>query len=214
MYRNRREAAIAALKEAYKAATTGAKPRRGMALLLVSLSRDPNFPKALYNMGLLCAADQRWQDALSFYDEARKSDSTPAFRLLVDREVGRVGLIAQLEQNPMGQQKRRFDTGLATILTKKRDPVIALDQCRQLRKVDRNRWEAPALGAILLADLDLFAECWKEIEEAARLAPPTRRMRLQSAAELARREANFRELRNGADQHWEKKDYALAAKTY
>jgi len=209
-YANRHEAAVAALQ----AASRERSPDRATRLLLVSLRRDPGYTQALYNIGLLCVGYERWQDALSFYGEILKMNPDPQLAKLANAEIERVKAIAQMESTPEGRKRRLFDARLVEILSKSKDPIAGLNSVAELAKLDASRWEAPALAGIFHADAGAFAESMKSLDEAARLAPATRRLQIQSAAQVARSESTFSEQKNSADGLWEKQQYEAAAKMY
>jgi len=213
-YSTRREAALAALQAGYKAATVEQNRGRAMGYLLVSLHRDHYIPKALYDMGVLCAQDERWRDALSFYRAAQQANPDPQLAQLAAGEIERVQAIEQLESTTTGKKQRQFEISLLAAIKKSSDPFAALVDARNLAKQDRTRWEPLALAGLMRVKSGAFGESAKALEDAARLAPLTQRQKLQSAANLARREADFTEQVKRADELWEKKQYDLAATQY
>ena len=73
LYASPREAALAAFQAGYRSATaTEKRSERAMGLFLLSLRRDPTLAKALFNLGILCAQDSRWEDAIGFQGEFQK----------------------------------------------------------------------------------------------------------------------------------------------
>ncbi len=213
-YSDRKEAARAALQAGYRAATVDHNRGRAMQLLLVSLHREPLLAKALYDMGVLCAQDERWRDALSFYKAAQHASPDPQLAQLAADEIERVQAIELLESTPAGSKQRRFDVQLLAAIKKSADPFAALVDARNLAKQDRTRWEPPALLGLMHAKAGAFGECVKDLEEAVRLAPLTQRQKLQSAATVGRREASFIEQVKTADELWEKQQYNSAAGLY
>jgi tetratricopeptide (TPR) repeat protein len=213
-YSNRREAALAALQAGYRAATAERNRGRAIRFLLVSLHRDPFVAKALYDMGVLCAQEERWRDALDFYRTALKANPDPVLAQLSTAEIERVQAIERMESTPEGRKRRAFDSLLLQVVKKNDNPFSALTDLRDLVARDNSRWETQAFAGVMHAKTGDFPAVVKDLEEAARLAPPTRRPSLQSAAEVARREANFKEQVNSADGLWEKRQYDSAAKMY
>ena len=213
-YANRHEAALAALQAGYRAATVDRNRGRAMRFLLVSLHRDPFVAKTLYDMGVLCAQDERWRDALDFYRAAQKANPDPALAQLLAAEIERVQAIEPLESTPEGRKQRAFDTRLLQVVRKGSNPFSALTDIGDLVALDKSRWETQAFAGVMHAKTGAFPESAKELEEAGRLAPLARRPNLQSAEELARREASFKEQVTSADGLWEKREYDSAAKVY
>jgi len=213
-YQNRREAALAAFQEAYKAATQQRNRARAMGLLLIALQRDPAFGKALYNMGALCEQQQSWQDAIAFYRQTQQSDSDPALIALASEQILRVREVARLESTAAGQRQRQYDIQLLAAVAKMKDPLADLDDASRLVRLDASRWEGPALVGILQASLGHYPDSLKSLQQAATLAPAQVRTQVQSAADVARRESSYLDLVNKADEAWDKQQYGSAAKSY
>jgi tetratricopeptide (TPR) repeat protein len=222
IYATPREAALAAFQAGYKSATAK-EPRleRAMDLFLLSLRRDPTLAKALFNLGILCAHAQveRWSDAISFQSEFQMQPAVePAWLKSSASEVERLKTIMRLEGTPEGKLRRRFDTELWPV-TQMTDPIKALNEVGRLARLDKNRWEAPALAGIFHAESKAYSESAGALDEAARLAeavrlPPQRTANLKLAAEAARREAAFAGQVREAGIFWEKQQYEAAAKGY
>jgi tetratricopeptide (TPR) repeat protein len=213
-YKDRREAAVAAFQEAYKAATQQKNRARAMGLLLISLKRDPAYGKALFNMAALCEQEQSWNDALSFYKQTQQADADASLITLAAEQIVRVQEIARLESTPAGQKRRRYDIQLLAAMAKIKDPVVGLEETGKLARIDTARWEGPALTGILQAGLGHYADSLSALQQAENLAPAERRAQLQSAADVARGEASFLESVNRADEAWDKQQYEAAAKSY
>ena len=191
-YKDRREAATAALQEAFKSATQHPPNRpRAMSLLLTSLTRDPNFGEALYDMAVVCELEQSWQDALSFYKQVQQADAQPALMASAAEQIVRVQEIATLERTTAGQRQRQYDIQLLAAVARINDPAVGLDDAGKLLKLDPSRWEGAALAGVLQAALGRFSESSNSLEQAVGLAPAAKRPQLQSAAEAARREASL-----------------------
>jgi tetratricopeptide (TPR) repeat protein len=210
--KGRHEAAVAAFQAAYEAAA-GPRHDRAIRLFLVSLRREP-MAKSLYDLGILCARDYRWDDAISFQREAQQQTADAEVAKLAAVELERLQTIVDLEGSPAGKELRAYDIRFMQVLNKAKDPYAELADLKEIVKQYDTRWEAPALAGILYADVHKYPESRKAFEDAARLAPSDRRQHLQAAAELARREATFTEQRIAADELWEKKEYESAAQHY
>jgi tetratricopeptide (TPR) repeat protein len=215
LYRSRREAAAAALQAGYRSATVEANRARAMRLLLISLRRDPFYGKALFNLGVLCAKEERWSDAVSFYQEAAgHSDGDAALPRMVAAEIERLELISRIQAGPGGRKTLDFDRRLVEVLGKAADPIAAAEAARELARADTSRWEGPAALGVFRARAGLFKDAAQDLVAAARLAPDARRPGLESAVEAARREAGYAEQVRAAEALWEKQQYADAAQLY
>ena len=220
LYAGPREAALAAFQAGYKSATaTEKRLERAMGLFLLSLRRDPTLAKALFNLGILCAESSRWGDAISFQNEFQMQPGLePALLKASASEVERLKTIMRLEGSPEGQQRRRFDVVLWPVLGMT-DPIKALNEVGRLARLDKNRWEAPALAGIFQAETKAYAESAKSLDEAARLAeaarlPLQRTKNIALAADAARSEAAFADQVREAGIAWEKQQYETAARAY
>ena len=220
LYASPREAALAAFQAGYKSATaTEKRLERAMGLFLLSLRRDPTLAKALFNLGILCAQSSRWSDAISFQSEFQMQTGVePAWLKSSASEAELLKTIMRLEGTAEGQLRRRFDMELWPVL-EMTDSIKALNEVGRLARLDKNRWEAPALAGILHAENKAYSESAKDLDEAARLAeavrlPPQRTANLKLAADAARREAAFADQVREANIFWEKQQYETAAKTY
>jgi tetratricopeptide (TPR) repeat protein len=220
LYSSHREAALAAFQAGYKSATaTEKRLERAMGLFLLSLRRDPTLAKALFNLGILCAQSSRWSDAISFQNEFQMQSAVElAWLKSSASEVERLKTIMRLEGTADGQLRRRFDMELWPVL-EMTDSIKALNEVNRLARLDKNRWETPALAGIFHAENKAYAESAKALDEAARLAeavrlPPQRTANLKLAAAAARSEAAFADQVRAAAIFWEKRQYEMAAKAY
>ena len=213
-YASRREAALAAQQAGYKAATVERHRARAMQFMLVSLRRDPFIAKSLYNMGLLCAEEERWHDALEFYRAAQKAEPESEAAKLAAPEIERVQLLMDKMSTPEGRRQREVDAVLLKANKRAADPIGALSDLRPVM-AEKSRWEVAAFAGVMRAKAGAFGESVKDLEEAAaRLAPGARRTRLQSAAEVARREANFTDRKNSGDELSAKQQWDAAGNGY
>ena len=208
-YANRREAAIAALKAGNEAATTSRGPERPLGLFLLAARRDPSFAAALYDVGIMCARQEKWDDALNFYKEAAKLDKTPELGTLIQAEIARAQLVGSLDR-----RTREFYSKFVELAARSANPVGTLDEAQKMQKNDATRWELQAIVGSLQAKLGRYDESAKALDAAVKLAPAERRRALGSAADLARLEATFEEQLRAANENWDKQEYSAAAQAY
>ena len=213
-YKDRHEAAIAALKAGNQVASLSRADDRVINLFLIAVKRDPSYPLALYNLGVMCAKGERWEDSISFYKEAAKADPSPEMTKLTSEELERVQKLSELESTPEGKRRRQFDIEFVDLLKHTSDPVPALELLNHAAKTDGSRWETPALRGVLEAALGHYSESSHALESAAKIAPADRLLRLTEAAELARHEANFEELVRNGDLAMEGQEYEKSGKLY
>lgn len=220
-YKSPHEAALAALQAGYIAATTEHNSSRALRLLLVALEprRDPHFPAALFDIGVLCSQIDRLPDAVSFLEEAQRN-ATPDSEIAAAAaaELNRVKAIQRLESTPEGKKRLAYDARLLdTVKKQKNDPYAILGEMKSLTAIDDQRWEIYALAGISHAATGAFPDSATDLETAASKAEAAHAeaaARLKSAAEVARRESGFIDDIRNADQFWEKHQYEAAAKLY
>ena len=213
-YQNKREAAVAALLAGDDANNIGRSRERALGMFMMSIQRDSSYVPALFNLGVMSAKAERWDDALKFYQEARRFDAANQFGDKLDAEVKRVTGIAQLESAPDGHRQRQFDMQLAELIDKFSDPAIALDRAGRLTKADPSRWEAPAVAGMMQAALAQYDDGAKSLDAAGRLAPAEWRSKLTASADLARQEGQYIRLVREGDEATAKNQYENAAKLY
>ena len=213
MYRDHHEAAIAALK-AGNIAVANAQNDRAVGLMLLAAKRDPQFAIPIYNLGLLCERKERWPDAESFFSRIALIESSPELKKMAADELARVHLMTSLTSSDEGRRRIAFDVELANLLTKRKDPAVAVDLAGHLAQRNATRWEAPALAGVFNANLERWTESVAAFETAARLAPSERRPELLNVLEIARQHARYQALLSDADLAWDKKEYGRAAKLY
>jgi tetratricopeptide (TPR) repeat protein len=214
-YSSRHEAAVAALKAAAQIASLGRGNDRVINFLLIAAKRDPAFGKVVYDLGLMCAKGERWDDAIRFYERAQQIDKSKEVAQLAADELERVQLLNSLESTPEGRRRREFDREfLEKSKMAAENAAAAADSLRQLATYDATRWEAPALQGVLQATLGNYGASALALRSASQLAPEERRQDLLAAAELATREATYVDSEHQAQIAWEKQQYETAAKLY
>jgi tetratricopeptide (TPR) repeat protein len=220
-YKSPHEAALAALQAGYIAATTEHNSSRALRLFLVAIEprRDPHFPAALFDIGVLCSQIDRLPDAVSFLEEAQRNaapDSEVAAAAAA--ELNRLKAIQRLESTPEGKKRLAYDARLLeTVKRQKNDPYAILGEMKELSAIDDLRWETYALAGISHATTGAFADSATDLDHAAGKAEAAHAEaapRLKSAAEVAHRESGFIEDIRNADQLLEKHQYEAAAKLY
>jgi tetratricopeptide (TPR) repeat protein len=213
-YGNKHEASVAALLAGDDAENFGHNRERALGMFMMSIQRDPSYAPALFNLGVMSAKAERWDDAVKFYQEAHNLDTANQFGAIAEAELKRVERIAQLESTPDGQRQRHFDMQLAEVIGQFNDPAIARDNAVKLMKADPSRWEAAAIAGIMQAALAQYDDSAKSLDTAGRLAPVDWRSKLLTAADLTRQEGQYLRLVREGDEATVQKKYEDAAKLY
>jgi tetratricopeptide (TPR) repeat protein len=217
IYKDCRQAAVGALRAGNDAANNAPSNRdRAIGFFLLAIDRDPSYGRVLFNLGVMSARarPERWDDALKFYQEAARLDSSADLAEMLKKELTRVEAISRMESTADGKRARRFDLDLTDLIRRFNDPAVAVETAKQLIKTDPGRWEGPAAAGILQAALTRYADSAASLEAAAQLAPADQRAKLVSAAELAKNEAQFVKAVQQGDTAFESKNYAEAGRLY
>src|ERR1035438_6255624 len=144
LYGSPRNAALAVFRLGYDAARKH-ETSKAITLFLEAVNRDSNSVKALYNLGLECAVDERWRDASQFYATlSQRVDLDPQMKKLVDEETDRVSAILRSEERRAGKHRRQFIGEFQPLFSEK-DPYKAMARLQSLAKKYPAEWETSAL---------------------------------------------------------------------
>ena len=213
LYGSPRNAALAVFRLGYDAARKH-ETSKAITLFLEAVNRDSNSVKALYNLGLECAVDERWRDASQFYATlSQRVDLDPQMKKLVDEETDRVSAILELEAMPGGRHRRQFIGEFQPLFSEK-DPYKAMARLQSLAKKYPAEWETSALLGELQAQEGQYRGSVDSLTEAARLAPPALRPKIQLAVKIAQNEVNFANQVKSAEEARENEQYESAAKLF
>ena len=215
LYRGPHQASVAALKAAIDGLRKGRNLDHTLSLLLLAARRDPAFDTVLFDLGVICTREDRWDDAIQFYKRAQDLSASPELTKLTADEIERAQLIRSLEATDVGKRERKYDGELVkAYLLIDKDPATALVNSTLLEASDASRWEAYALAGVLAALADDFSRSAQELERASRVAPVDRRQGLTSALEAAKREAGWANAARDANAAWTQKDYKRAGRLW
>ena len=165
--------------------------RLGVRGLAQALATDPSYALAAYNLGVLCAIAEQWEDARLALEEAATLDS--ALATPVGPEIERLTLISTLERTPGGAAKWRFERGLFEALSAPRPTTEGrMQQLVEIAKLDPSRWETPALMAVAMGDDHQYDSATRFLQVAATNAvDPAIRTALEAARKVAEREQSY-----------------------
>jgi tetratricopeptide (TPR) repeat protein len=212
LYADAHQAAVGALQFGNTAWNTGHNMQRARTLTMIAVERDPSWAVALFNLGIMATVDERWDDALDFYREAARLDSSSALKAFLTPEFTRVSAIKRADA--AGKGARRYALDLSILIPKLADPATAIDGATKLTKADAGRWEGFAALGIAQAGLAQYAASAASFEAAGRMAPEDWRGKLNSAVEIVTREAQYNKLVQDADVSRNNKQYDAAGKLY
>jgi hypothetical protein len=177
---------------------------------------DRTYASAAFNLGVIAAVEEKWDDAASALEEASRLDPA-GLGAEAKGTLERVRLLATLERSAEGRRKRRYDEGLRGILPVlgSMTPADAMKALALVGRIDPSRWEAPALLAGLEGNgtgYDVSAQFLTIAVKNA--ADPAIKGRLQAALAAAEREVRYASARFSAETAAESGKYAEAAEFY
>ena len=177
---------------------------------------DSTYAAAAFNLAILAAIDEKWDDAAAALSRAAELDPR-GLGATSAPQLERLKLIASLEKSADGRRKRRYDEALLPLLD--RLPLLAPDAANaalgDLGRIDPKRWESPALLAGLNGDGRGYEASAKFLEIAATNATdPAVKTALNAAHKAADREVQYASTRASAEAASDRGDYAKAAELY
>ncbi len=181
-----------------------------------ALIDDRSYALAAFNLGIVAAISEKWDDAVTALEEAsRLAPSTLGSAAAPQLE--RLRVIAKLEKSAEGRRKRAYDEALLPLLRKL--PSLSASGANsalaELGRMDPKRWEAPALLAGLNGDGTGFQTASKFLEiAAANATDPAVRQPLEAARKAAERELLYNSMRADAEAADDRGDYPKAAELY
>ncbi len=182
----------------------------GQAFLL-----DRSYAAAAFDLGILAAIEEKWEDALGSFEEVQRLDPRGLGAALAP-QLERVRLLARLETSAEGRRKRRYDETLLSLLDKL--PGMPQGEAQsalsELGRIDPQRWEAPALLAGL-NDAQGYEAAAKFLEIAvANAGNGTVKPALENALQAAERELRYSSALAAAETAADGGDYPKAAEFY
>ncbi|HEV3332368.1 MAG TPA: hypothetical protein VG096_15365 [Bryobacteraceae bacterium] len=176
---------------------------------------DRTYAAAVWNLGIIAAIAEKWEDALSAFEEAVRLDS--GLKMAAAPQMERLRLIRSLEATPEGKRRRAYDDALYPILKElsKLTPAEAVAALGDIGKIDPKRWEAPALLAGLNGSGRSYDLAARFLEIAVGNAgQPAIKERLEKALEAAQRELRYAAARATADAAADRGEYDKAGDLY
>jgi hypothetical protein len=177
---------------------------------------DSTYAAAAYDLAILAAIDEKWDDAAAALDQAVRLDPS-GLGAAATPQLERLKLLASLEKSADGRRKHRYDEALLRVLEQLSvlSPDAANSELASLGRIDSKRWEAPALLAGLNGDGRRYETATKFLEIAvANATDPAVKAALETAHRAAERELQYSSTRAAAEAASDTGDYAKAAELY
>jgi tetratricopeptide (TPR) repeat protein len=186
---------------------------RGFAEAFVA---DRTYAPAAFDLGVIAAIAEKWEDALAAFEEAARLDPSVLGKD-ADPTIERLRKICALESNPAGKLRRRYDEALYPVLQRlpKLQPAEAMQALAEIGRIDPKRWEAPALMASINGNGQGYDVAARFLEIAvANAADPQIKARLQKALDAAQRELRYDGARAAADAAADRGEFDKAGPLY
>jgi tetratricopeptide (TPR) repeat protein len=183
----------------------------GEALLI-----DRTYAIAAFNLGVIAAIAEKWQDALAALEEAARLDPNGLGKAAAP-QIERLRLICSLDATENGKRKRQYDEALYPVLAKlpKLAPADAMATLTEIGRIDPKRWEVPALLAAMSGNGHGYDVAAKFLEIAvANATDPAIKARLEKALHAAERELRYSAAKASAEATVDKGEYDKAAELY
>jgi len=186
---------------------------RGFSQALVE---DRSYAVAAFDLGIIAAIAEKWDDAVAALEEASRLDPA-TLGVAAAPQLERLRLIAGLEKSPAGKRRRAYDEALLPLLQKlpSLPAAEANSALAELGRIDPKRWEAPALLAGLNGEGSGYQTASKFLEIAvANATDPAIKKALEAARAAAERELMYDSMRADAEGADDRGDYRKAAELY
>ena len=190
--------------------------RAAMQGFAEAFALDRTYAAAAYNLGVIAAIGEKWEDALAALEEAARLDSAGVGKQAAP-SIERLRRICALEASPAGKLQRRYDEALYPVLQNlpKMPTADAMQAIAEVGRIDPKRWEAPALMAALNGNGHGYDVAAKFLEIAvANAADPQLKARLQKALDAAQRELRYDAARAAADAAADRGELEKAGSLY
>jgi hypothetical protein len=215
-YASPRDAARHRLQATLASLTVNRDLKDGIQGFAQAYLEDSTYAQAAFDLAILAAIDEKWDDAANALDQAVKLDPR-GLGASAAPQLERLKLLASLEKSADGRRKHRYDEALLRMLEQL--PVLSFDAANSelaaLGRIDAKRWEAPALLAGLNGDGRGYETVLKFLEIAvANATDPAVKAALETARKAAERELQYSSTRAAAEAASDTGDYAKAAELY
>jgi hypothetical protein len=214
-YVSPRDAARHRLQGTLAELTANRNLKDGLRGFTQAFAEDHTYAAAAFNLGILAAISEKWDDAAAAFDEASKLD--PALGKVAAPQLERLRLIAKLEKSAEGRRRRAYDEALLPLLQRLAGLTSneANSALAELGRIDPKRWEAPALLAGLNGDGSGYQTASKFLEIAiANATDPAIRRALETPRKAAERELSYTSTRAAAEAASDQGDYPKSAELY
>ena len=185
---------------------------RGLA---EALALDRTYAAAAFNLGVIAAIAEKWDDAVAALEEAARLD--PGLATAAAPQIERLRLISSLEKTAEGKRKRQYDEALYPVIANLQNlpPAAAMASLAEVGRIDPQRWEAPALLGGLNGNGQGYDVAARFLEIAVTNAKdPAIKASLQKALDAAQRELRYSAARSAAEAAADRGEYQKAGELF
>jgi len=215
-YASPRDAARHRLQATMAELRTSRNTKLAMQGFAEAVLTDRTYAAAAFDLGVIAAIAEKWQDALDALDEAARLDPSGLGKTAAP-QIERLRLICSLESTEAGRRKRQYDEALYPVLNRlpKLATADATAALTEIGRIDPKRWEAPALLASLNGNGHGYDVAAKFLEIAVANATDSAvKGQLEKALHAAERELRYAAARASAEATADRGDYQKAAELY
>jgi hypothetical protein len=212
-YASPRDAACHRFQVTLADVTENRNAKDGLRGFAQAFNDDRTYAAAAYNLGILAAIAEKWDDAVAALEEASKLDT--ALAKTAAPQLERLRLIARLEKSADGRRRRAYDEALLPLLQtlQAMPPADATAALIELGRIDPKRWEAPALLAGINGE-GMTSQAAAKFLDIAIANAGSARGSLEPARKALERESQYVAARASAEAASDQGDYPKAAELY
>jgi tetratricopeptide (TPR) repeat protein len=172
-------------------------PARARAGFLKAIEEDTTYPAPRFNLGVLAAAQERWAEAIRWFEEYLEFDATSEWATRAKAEIERAQMNQARDAEPHGVQRRRYDNTIEAgrRLLAADMASAALEQAERAAAIDSTRWEAFVLAGAAATRAKQLDKADSFIRRAQELAPPNLQQELRAAQRMLDSAGTVREHR-------------------
>lgn len=140
---------------------------------LAAIKEDNTYALPRYNLGVMAEADERWDDAIKWFEEFLKLSDDAKYIRSAKLELEKIKRIKELDKTPAGKSKRQYDEliAVANLQHKLGLAKESISTAAKAAEMSPDRWEAYVVVANALMEQKQWTQAVKFIQMAMKSAP-------------------------------------------
>lgn len=186
------------------------------AAFLKAIELKQNFAAPRFNLAQLAEREERWGEAARWYGEFLLHDQTSVYAEIARGRQAQVGLYAEADKTPQGQQQRIWLQYLqqAQAQLAAGQAGIALAYAELAGQMMPTRFEPKVLVALALMQGERWSEALAQLDSAAASATGAAKADVQALQDRCRDSLAAQDRVAAADKEFKQAKYAQAAAAY